>query len=142
MARRGLEYDIETTLGLPSPNDPKKQVSVFRQTFTMLQFMDTTHVVPSTASSAKASDMSFASVQGGISSSVGEGLPVAIGPNEPSNWAAISKDYNPIHISSVAARGFGFPGKIAHGNHVVAKALHALSVKFEHDTPTLMFQAT
>lgn len=38
----------------------------------------------------------------------------------PRRWAAVCKDYNPIHISRLAARLFGFPGKIAHGNHVVA----------------------
>ncbi|KAE9988913.1 hypothetical protein EG328_005623 [Venturia inaequalis] len=38
----------------------------------------------------------------------------------PSKWARVCKDVNPIHMNSLAARLFGFPGKIAHGNHVAA----------------------
>lgn len=38
----------------------------------------------------------------------------------PSAWARVCKDVNPIHMSSLAAKLFGFPGKIAHGNHVAA----------------------
>lgn len=38
----------------------------------------------------------------------------------PSKWATVCKDVNPIHMSSLAARLLGFPGKIAHGNHVAA----------------------
>lgn len=39
----------------------------------------------------------------------------------PRRWAASCKDYNPIHMSSIAASLLGgFPGPIAHGNHVVA----------------------
>ena len=43
----------------------------------------------------------------------------------PSRWAAVCKDYNPIHMSSPAARFFGFPGKIAHGNYVVARLIES-----------------
>lgn len=41
----------------------------------------------------------------------------------PRSWAASCGDYNPIHISVLAAKLFGFPSVIAHGNHVVALAL-------------------
>ena len=37
----------------------------------------------------------------------------------PKKWAAVCNDINPIHMFSLAARLFGFPGKIAHGNHDV-----------------------
>lgn len=40
--------------------------------------------------------------------------------NAPFDWAAVCKDYNPIHMSSGMAKLFGFPSKIAHGNHVLA----------------------
>ena len=45
--------------------------------------------------------------------------------NAPRDWAGVCKDYNPIHISTLAAKLFGFPGKIAHGNLVAAMALEA-----------------
>lgn len=38
----------------------------------------------------------------------------------PKKWATVCKDVNPIHMSSLAAKLFGLPGKIAHGNHVAA----------------------
>ena len=38
----------------------------------------------------------------------------------PSAWAKVCCDYNPIHMSKVAARLFGFGGRIVHGNHVAA----------------------
>lgn len=47
-------------------------------------------------------------------------------PTDPSLWAALSKDYNPIHFSSTLARLFGFKSMIAHGNHVLAKGLAKL----------------
>ena len=52
--------------------------------------------------------------------------PFGLDENEPSAWARLSKDYNPIHVFPLAARLFGFKGKIAHGNHVVAKGLGAI----------------
>lgn len=44
----------------------------------------------------------------------------------PSSWWPLCKDYNPIHISAFSARLFGFPGRIAHGNHVAAAILYEL----------------
>jgi len=41
----------------------------------------------------------------------------------PARWSRLCKDYNPIHIHAVAAKLFGFPGKIAHGNLVVGMVL-------------------
>lgn len=45
----------------------------------------------------------------------------------PRAWCRVCGDYNPIHVSSLLARLFGFRGKIAHGNHVVAHLLHLVS---------------
>lgn len=45
----------------------------------------------------------------------------------PRAWCRVCGDYNPIHVSSLLARLFGFRGKIAHGNHVVAHTLHLVS---------------
>jgi acyl dehydratase len=45
-----------------------------------------------------------------------------VGPD----YADVSGDHNPIHISRVAARLFGFPGQIAHGMWSKARCLAAL----------------
>ena len=42
-------------------------------------------------------------------------------------YARVAGDYNPIHLSSVSARLFGFPQAIAHGLWSKARALEALS---------------
>ncbi|MDM7854610.1 MaoC/PaaZ C-terminal domain-containing protein [Cellulomonas alba] len=41
-------------------------------------------------------------------------------------YAAVSGDRNPIHVSSLAAKGFGFPRAIAHGMDTAARALAAV----------------
>ena len=54
-------------------------------------------------------------------------------------YAAVSKDYNPIHLSKWSARLFGFERQIAHGLWLVARAadvygknkpLHELTIQF------------
>lgn len=42
-------------------------------------------------------------------------------------YAAVSGDRNPIHLSAVAARAFGFPRAIAHGMWTKARVLAALA---------------
>jgi acyl dehydratase len=44
-------------------------------------------------------------------------------------YAAASGDRNPIHTSSVAARLFGFPRRIAHGMWTKARCLAALDAR-------------
>ncbi|RBP64677.1 MaoC dehydratase-like protein [Brevibacterium sanguinis] len=46
-------------------------------------------------------------------------------------YARASGDYNPIHLSSLAARGFGFPRVIAHGMYSASRALAAVDVRLE-----------
>ncbi len=41
-------------------------------------------------------------------------------------YGAVSGDRNPIHMSSIAAKGFGFPKAIAHGMWTKARSLAAL----------------
>ena len=45
----------------------------------------------------------------------------------PSKWAAFCKDYNPIHVSAIAAKLFRFPGKVAHGNQVAASMIESIA---------------
>lgn len=44
---------------------------------------------------------------------------ISLTSDAPRDWVMVCNDINPIHISSLAAKLFGFSGKIAHGNHVV-----------------------
>jgi len=46
----------------------------------------------------------------------------ALGPNASREYAAVSKDYNPIHTSSLIAKLFGFPGIIMHGMYMITRA--------------------
>jgi acyl dehydratase len=46
--------------------------------------------------------------------------------DEGRRYAAVSGDRNPIHVSSLAAKGFGFPRAIAHGMDTAARALAAV----------------
>ncbi|EMD85814.1 hypothetical protein COCC4DRAFT_34669 [Bipolaris maydis ATCC 48331] len=51
---------------------------------------------------------------------------ISLSKDDPLKWAALCKDYNFIHLSGLAAKLFGLPGKLAHGNHAAAKALQSL----------------
>lgn len=125
VAKRGLEYDIETTLSLPDPAGGHN-IAVFRQVFTMLQFMKVKQPASKVAENRAHTFSSSAT------------LPINIEFDEPSSWAAICKDYNPIHIFTLAARAYGFSGKIAHGNHVVAKCLHAIGSRSRDSNKVLL----
>ncbi len=62
--------------------------------------------------------------------SVDEGLPATATWRLPGDlgrrYAAVSGDFNPIHIHSLSARLFGFPTAIAHGMWTKARSLAAL----------------
>ncbi|KAJ9657013.1 hypothetical protein H2198_004613 [Neophaeococcomyces mojaviensis] len=112
--KRGLEIDIQVDIiDLTGGTEHK----VFQQTFTMLQFMrfkTRSMAIPQvdlyTADTAWLKDVAgTTNFQMSLVS--------------PRAWAAICKDYNPIHISKLAARLFDFPSVIAHGNHALAIAL-------------------
>lgn len=45
-----------------------------------------------------------------------------LGPNASTEYAAVSLDYNPIHINSILAKLFGFPGVIMHGMYMITRA--------------------
>jgi acyl dehydratase len=44
-------------------------------------------------------------------------------------YAAVSGDHNPIHTSTLAARAFGFRGRIAHGMWTMARCLAQLAAR-------------
>lgn len=109
--KRGFEVDLQVDLDAPN-NDSGELVKVFRQKFTILQFAktqaDSTHIaaVQTVAAAVTSSDP----------------IHFKVDYDDPTYWARLCKDYNPIHTSAVAARVFGFQGKLAHGNHMGALA--------------------
>lgn len=113
--KRGFEVDLILTLDIAAGN-LSGTVTVFRQIFTILQFAKTDSTVAQKAESGSVPQASEWT----------DAVSFNIEYEEPSAWARVCKDYNPIHISAVAAKLFGFPGKIAHGNHVAAKAFDLL----------------
>jgi hypothetical protein len=87
---------------------------LYRQSFTFLQFAK--HKNPIIADSKRSDEEG----KEGETSQVGV---VNMTNKDPGLWAELSKDYNPIHFSTLVAKAFGFRTKIAHGNHVLAKGL-------------------
>lgn len=108
--KRGMEFDVSIEV-IDSTKKGDDRV-IFRQMISTLQFM-----------SPKAKPMPSKEVERRDEAAFiasGDVKELKLNTQAPSRWARCCKDYNPIHMSSLAARAFGFPGKIAHGNHVVA----------------------
>lgn len=129
--KRGLEIDIAVEIA--SYMDP--DVVVFRQVFTMLQFMK--FRTEPALSAPKADGLSIDEL------SKREGWRTfTVSTNAPRRWAKVCKDYNPIHVSSMAAKLFGFSSSIAHGNHALALALAQFDTnhdyRFDADKPFVM----
>lgn len=121
--KRGIQYDLEATLCVHSNTGP---IVVFRQIFTMLEFRRSTQQ----AVAAIRSSEEMAPPHSAL-----ERLPhVTMSNNDPLRWAALCKDYNFIHLSVIAARFFGLPGKVAHGNHVAAIALQRVIGSGRHSS--------
>ncbi|KEF59127.1 uncharacterized protein A1O9_03971 [Exophiala aquamarina CBS 119918] len=118
--KRGLEIDLIVSLNVPDSQG--RLTDAFRQVFTILQF---TNTVPVTLKTSK-------SVQKTLSWQRPVQASFSMRHQEPTLWAEVCKDYNPIHTSTMAAKVLGFPGKLAHGNHVVAKAWIALLQANKH----------
>ena len=117
--KRGVEVDIVVDVTDGGDRRSEKRDVIFSQTITILQFLSPS-VKPRWQAPA--------------TSTVGDAEPkfckhaqsLVVEHDAPSRWTAFCKDYNPIHISSLAAKLFGQAGKIAHGNLVVARALDLL----------------
>jgi acyl dehydratase len=121
LAKRGIEFDLEATIMAPDKDKGRNAelIPVFRQVFTMLEFEKTKGGAKNTTASVKHVESRTVDTQT-------IPLRVWLSRNDPLRWASLCKDYNFIHLSGLAARLFGLPGKLAHGNHVVAKAMHIL----------------
>ncbi|KZL64737.1 ricin B lectin [Colletotrichum tofieldiae] len=135
IVKRGREYDLEVSILVKSDVSGGETLPVFRQIFTMLEFGKGTGEATRESRAAK----------------VAEAAPVAealstftFSSSDPWDWAALCRDYNFIHLSTAAARVFGMSGRVAHGNHVLGKAIQALlerqAVGFNGDQP-IWFEA-
>lgn len=110
--KRGIEFDIIITVTHPTHG------VIFRQVATILSMLPKSAKPEWVPTEAKA-DEAWTPQTSDV---------VKLAFSAPTKWAAVCKDYNPIHMSSVLARAFGFPGKIAHGNQVLA----CVMAKFEN----------
>ncbi|CEJ92797.1 hypothetical protein VHEMI08427 [[Torrubiella] hemipterigena] len=106
--KRGIELDVVFVA------THSQRGKVFRQVATILAYLPSKHKPLYKAPEVKAAE-NVASGWKNI-----EKYMVELKFNAPFDWAAVCKDYNPIHMSSGMAKLFGFPSKIAHGNHVLA----------------------
>lgn len=57
-------------------------------------------------------------------------------PEVARQYAAVSGDRNPIHLSSLAAKAFGFPRRIAHGMYTASRALADVGPRLRGDAFT------
>lgn len=119
--KRGMEFDvvIEVTAGKA---DLVKDQIIFRQIITLLQNLSQeTKPLFTEQGGPKGSSSSNISTYDAVDQQI------EIDKDAPLRWAAFCKDYNPIHVVAPAAKAFGFPGVLAHGNHVVAQAITVLA---------------
>lgn len=113
--RRGMVFDVVIEIIDTSPEDKSKVI--FSQVVTTLQFLPTNaKPLPVNANPRGLDTTAVMDTQ----------REVEMEWDAPDKWAAVCKDYNPIHVYGWAAKAFGFPSKIAHGNHVVARVVEAM----------------
>ena len=118
--KRGMEFDV-----VIEAFGEDTGYLIFRQVMTILQFLNET-VEPRWQGLPQKEAVDVSPGQESAYELLGEEA-VTLEEAAPSIWAALCKDYNPIHISAIAARLFGFPGKIAHGNHAAAMMMEGLA---------------
>lgn len=114
--KRGMEFCIDIVIFCDD-------TAVLTQELWFLQFLPARmepRFIP-----AKRADDDYQTMSRDVSKDDASDL-IKIGTRDPAKWAAASKDYNPIHISTIGAKLFGFKSVIAHGNHAVAKAVEQL----------------
>ncbi len=123
--KRGIEFDvvIEVTTGKV---DLVKEQIVFRQTITLLQFL-APNVEPKYVEEEAFAKSARKISDGDVSTYDVVDQKLDLDIDAPLVWAAFCKDFNPIHVSSGAAKAFGFPGQIAHGNLVACQAMVVLA---------------
>lgn len=58
----------------------------------------------------------------------------SLSPRTADVYARVSGDVNPIHLNGIAAKAFGFRGRIIHGMYTAARALSAVQVRADSFT--------
>lgn len=106
VTHRGVELDIHIDVFASSDN------LALRQVITILSPCKTTVPRPADYSQTEEPPRNWQTIGN-----------IHMPTSAPGRWSKVCGDYNPIHVSSLLAKLFGFPGKMAHGNHVVAKAI-------------------
>jgi acyl dehydratase len=113
---QGIEYEFEVSIMLPDPGAPDStsiMIPVYRHVYTLLMKRKTT-----TATMPKYTKY--------ITNPREPRHVISFSANDPRKWSALCKNYNPAHFSGFVAKMFGLPGRLVHGNHVVAKAMQCL----------------
>ncbi|KAF4549886.1 Hypothetical protein D9617_19g101910 [Elsinoe fawcettii] len=124
VVKRGLQTDVVVSIiGKSSTglSDASSEEEIFRLVFTMLEFRAQTRHRERLPESGKPGNDSGLNGANLVSNG-----PFSMSGSDPATWARICKDYNFIHFSGLIARLFGMKARIAHGNHVVAKAIDRL----------------
>ncbi len=121
--KRGIEFDVLFEVAALRTGDTSP-TTIFKQVGTVLAQLPRSTKPLFSESLQPALTQPTESVQEWTTA---DGEVVELRLDAPNKWAAVCKDYNPIHMSSILARLFGFPGKIAHGNHALARALEQLA---------------
>lgn len=121
LVKRGVEHDLEVAIMVPDQArvEDAGLITVFRQIFTMLEFTKTKAVANVKTANRRESPFKMDDPGAALRQ-------ISFSGKDPLYWAALCKDYNLIHLAGFAAKWFGLPGKLAHGNHVVAKAMQRL----------------
>lgn len=132
--KRGMEFDILFVVTALKPGQLKPS-TIFKQTATILMYLPS-NTAPrfrdTSTSPASSNDLDQNAATAAWHTAADKSIKLAF--SAPRKWAAVCKDYNPIHMSAALAKLFGFPTKIAHGNHVLACALTQLEPDFLHLT--------
>lgn len=122
--KRGIEFDVLFEVAALRTGDTSP-TTIFKQVGTVLAQLPRAtkplfkeSLQPQAQTQPIGSELEWTTADGEV---------VELRLDAPNKWASVCKDYNPIHMSSILARLFGFPGKIAHGNHALARALEQLA---------------
>jgi acyl dehydratase len=112
---QGIEYELEVSIMLPDPGarNSTELIPVYRHVFTLLMKRTT-----STVKMPKYTEY--------ISNPRDPRHVISFSASDPRKWSVLCKNYNPAHFVGFVAKMFGFPGRLVHGNHVVAKAMQRL----------------
>lgn len=131
--KRGIEIDIVVSVWVSSHDKNDPYTEVFQQIFTILEFARWKSPVIEQKTAPSAANVPTADEHSSLSSPKPT---VRMHESDPARWAALCLDYNPIHHIKLAARLAGFRGKLAHGNHVAARAIESLGNSFKQFVTT------